>query len=85
MTEQHPDGGYPLFQTPANTRVVRRVARTQRYGCHVIKPGEVYLEWTEFPGGEAGYADYAGHPVRMAECADCASRYGRADLLRKVS
>lgn len=81
--------GYPPFVTPHHTRVVRRVARTPKrcsetwlFAGHPIKPGEVYLEWTEFPGGEAGYADSAGHPVRMAECADCATRYGRADLLR---
>ena len=74
-------GGYPPFVEPPCTRVVRRVARTPRNGCHPIKPGDAYLEWTEFPGGEAGYADYAGHPVRMAECGECARRYGRAALL----
>lgn len=80
--------GYPPFVTPHNTRVVRRVAR-KLHRCsesgwsegHPIKRGEVYLEWTEFPGGESGYADHAGHPVRMAECAECARRCGRAELL----
>lgn len=73
---------YPPFVEPPNTSVRRRVARTpKRCGEHPIKRGDVYLEWTEFPGGEAGYADHAGHPVRMAECADCARRYGRAALL----
>ncbi|MCZ4557933.1 hypothetical protein O4215_20440 [Rhodococcus maanshanensis] len=63
----------------------RRVARKARLACggycRRIQPGEVYLEHTEFPGGDAGYADAAGHPVRMAECADCARRYGRGPLL----
>ncbi|OBJ15569.1 hypothetical protein A5622_26620 [Mycobacterium sp. 1245801.1] len=64
------------------TKRVRR-ARTIRYGCHVIQPGELYIEHTEFPGGDAGYADGAGHPIRMAECRTCAERYGRGDLIRE--
>ena len=48
--------------------------------CPTIKPGDYYIEWTEFPGGEAGFADAAGHPVRMAECRSCAERYGRGHL-----
>lgn len=63
-------------------QMVRR-ARTIRYGCHIIMPGELYIEHTEFPGGEAGYADSAGHPVRMAECRSCAERYGRGDLIHE--
>ncbi|AEK09543.1 hypothetical protein LITTLEE_163 [Mycobacterium phage LittleE] len=59
-----------------------RKARTVRYGCHVIQPGEFYIDHTEFPGGDAGYADTAGHPVRMAECRVCAERYGRGDLIK---
>lgn len=61
----------------------RRVARKEHHctHCRVIEPGETYLECTEFPGADAGYADTAGRPVRMAECADCATRYGRAHLL----
>lgn len=62
------------------TSRVRR-ARKTRYGCHVIAPGDLYIEHTEFPGGEAGYADAAGHPMRMAECRDCATRYGRGHLI----
>lgn len=58
-----------------------RKARTIRYGCHIVMPGELYIEHTEFPGGDAGYADSAGHPVRMAECRCCAERYGRGDLI----
>lgn len=59
-----------------------RQARTVRFGCHVIQPGDLYIEHVEFPGGESGYADSAGHPVRMAECRDCAERYGRGDLIQ---
>lgn len=64
----------------------RRVART-RHTCtssewpHPIRPGEVYLERTEFPGDDLGYADAAGHPVRHAQCAECAQGSGRGHLL----
>lgn len=54
-------------------------------GCRTIQPGEYYLVHKEFPGGDAGYADSAGHPVRMAECSDCALRYGRGSLLPEAS
>lgn len=49
--------------------------------CTPIRPGELYIVHTEFPGGESGYADGAGHPVRMAECRACAERYGRGGLI----
>lgn len=42
-----------------------------------IAPGEFYLRHTTFPGDDNGFADSAGHPVSLAECADCAERYGR--------
>ena len=57
-------------------------------GCRTpgkIQPGDYYLMHTEFPGGDAGYADAAGHPVRMAECAECATRYGRADEIAGIT
>lgn len=60
---------------------VRRAKKSRRGCCRTIRPGELYVEWTEFPGGEAGYATAAGHPVRLAECADCAIRYGRGHLI----
>src|SRR5690349_20563113 len=67
----------------------RRVARTSRPcgSCPEyarIQPGDVYLEHTAFPGpgDDAGYATTAGHPVRLAECADCARRFGRGELLQ---
>lgn len=64
----------------------RRVARKGRqcetgYRCQRILPGDVYLEHKEFPGSDAGFADAAGHPVRLAECANCASRSGREHQL----
>jgi hypothetical protein len=31
----------------------------------LIPRGTEYVVATEFPGGDAGYADAAGHPVRM--------------------
>lgn len=40
-----------------------------------IKRGDFYLLATEMPGGESGYADSAGKPVRMRVCAECS--YGR--------
>lgn len=64
--------------------VARKAWAARRCGwtSHPIKPGDVYLMHTEFPGGDAGYADAAGHPVNMPECADCATRYGRGDLIQ---
>jgi hypothetical protein len=66
----------------------RRLARKRHYcDCGIaIAVGHVYLEHTAFPGlgDDAGYATAAGHPVRLAECAPCAKRYGRDDLLGDV-
>jgi hypothetical protein len=62
---------------------VRRARKVWRCGCSngPIQPGELYLVHTQFPGGDdSGYADAAGHPVRMAECRACAERYGRGGL-----
>lgn len=74
----------PERRDPHYTKRVRR-ARTVRVACggycRPIRPGEYYIEHTEFPGGDAGYADYAGHPVRMNECRKCAERYDRGDLI----
>jgi hypothetical protein len=39
------------------------------------------LEHTDYPGSGVGYADYAGYPVRAAECAVCAHRYGRGAVV----
>ncbi|HEY9251573.1 MAG TPA: hypothetical protein VIP06_02860 [Nocardioides sp.] len=66
------------FRVQARTAVKVRLAPC----CGgVIRPGERYLMHVELPGGEAGYADSAGHPVQMAECARCATRDGRGELL----
>jgi hypothetical protein len=67
-----------------NTMRPRRARKTRPAcggHCPPIQPGQMYIEHTEFPGGEAGYADTAGHPVRMAECRRCAERYGRGHLI----
>ncbi|WP_280371086.1 hypothetical protein [Nocardia wallacei] len=52
--------------------------------CPPIKPGEPYLEHTEFPGADAEYANGAGHPVRMTECRRCAEQSGRAHYFEEV-
>lgn len=63
-----------------------RVRRSRKYrscGSYVggpILPGDLYVEHTEFPGGDCEYANTAGHPVRMVECRDCAERYGRGPM-----
>lgn len=47
----------------------RRVTARKVHWCDwcglPIKVGTAYVLATEFPGGEAGYADYAGRPVRF--------------------
>lgn len=70
----------PFFRT-----LVRRARRDRICpSCGLfIKSGQLYLAHTEFPGGDAGYADSAGHPVRMPECRRCAERYGRGDRFAK--
>ena len=62
---------------------VRRARKTHRCGCAngPIHPGQFYIEHTQLPGADADYANAAGHPVRMAECRDCAERYGRGHLI----
>jgi uroporphyrinogen-III decarboxylase len=63
------------------TRVVARTARVQHVcdGCRrFIEEGERYLEHVAAPGH-----DLLGntHWWRTAECADCATRYGREEAL----
>ena len=46
---------------------VTAITRHRCEWCHgAIEPGTTYVRCTEYPGGDAGYADAAGHPVRMA-------------------
>lgn len=61
------------------TYTERLVTARKRHQCedyppttHTIKPGEQYVIATEYPGGESGYADDAGHPVRIKLCTACA-------------
>ncbi|SUA47240.1 Uncharacterised protein [Nocardia africana] len=50
-------------------------------GCdNLIRPGDLYLASKDYPGSDLGYADAAGHPVRIAECRQCAERHGRSDM-----
>lgn len=59
--------------------IVRRHVARKRHQCRtcsaLIEPGDEYMECKEFPGGDAGYADTAGRPVRGAECYPCANRW----------
>lgn len=60
-------------------RVARKPHACQWGTCprgNGIRPGDVYIVSTSFPGHDSGYADAAGHPVRMALCAHCALRFG---------
>jgi hypothetical protein len=54
-----------------------------------IQPGEAYLTHTSLAGDEFGYHEWldrdtlkpVNQPHRTKECAGCATRYGRGDLL----
>ena len=48
-----------------------------------IQPGDIYLTHTALAGDEFGYHEYGngGRPQRYAECSECATRYGRRELL----
>lgn len=65
-----------------STTTRRRVARKRHAACAgycpPIQPGDVYLECVAFPGDDANGGT---RPWRIRECADCARRYGRGDLL----
>lgn len=67
---------------------VRRTARKARRcdGCGLagkIQPGDAYLAGTWFPSDD-GFHYVKRVPVRLAECADCALRYGRGEILFPV-
>ena len=57
-------------------RTTRRLARKPHIctGGHLIAAGERYLEHVAAPGGELGYLTWQ----RIAECRECAERYGRS-------
>jgi hypothetical protein len=70
----------PVFRS-ANAITYRRVARTRRRcdSCmSFIRHGAGYLAGTIFPGHDVIDTPV---PVRLAECSDCATRYGRGHLL----
>lgn len=70
----------PVARSSHSVTYRRIAASNVRCGeGHAIAPRDPYLVHVAFPGHEAGYADT--RPVRMAECATCATRYGRARLL----
>jgi hypothetical protein len=69
-----------MASVTSRVRRARKAHSCGHYPGGQIRPGDLYIEHTEFPGGDVGYADAAGHPVRLAECRDCAERYGRGHL-----
>jgi hypothetical protein len=72
------------------TRLIRKARKPHRcHQCDVpgkIQPGESYLTHTALRGDEFGYSDYGGGrtPHRYNECAECATRYGRAEMLAQA-
>jgi hypothetical protein len=64
------------YGVTATRRVAKKQHRCQWGDCRMIQIGDVYVESKTFPGHDSGYADAAGHPVRMAFCARCALRFG---------
>lgn len=65
------------------TSRLRRARKSHWGDCgpwHRIRPGDYYLQGVEFPDGDLGWANEAGHPVRLRECRECAVRYGRGGL-----
>jgi hypothetical protein len=68
-------------------RRARKVHRCDSCGTgEKIQPGDVYLTHTALAGDEFGYHEYGSgnRPRRSNECAECATRYGRADLLNSA-
>lgn len=78
------------------TRVIRKARKAHKcHVCEKpgkIQPGDSYLTHTALAGDEFGYDGYftvTAHglgpakprPNRSNECIDCATRYGRAELL----
>lgn len=66
---------------PRKARKARRCDGCGRAGK--IQPGDTYLAGTLFPSDGAFHYVKRVH-VRLAECAECAYRYGRGDLIDPV-
>lgn len=69
-------------------RTARKVHRCDSCGTgEKIQPGDVYLTHTALAGDEFGYHEYGtgNRPRRSTECAECATRYGRAELLSRAT
>jgi hypothetical protein len=76
------------------TKVIRKARKTHNCdGCWAqIKPGDSYLTHTALSGDDY-YHDAldretlkpAKTPIRLKECAECASRYGRAELIAETA
>lgn len=68
------------------TKAIRKARKKHWCGsCDgQIQPGESYLTHTAFPSDEVHYW-VSQVPMRIAECAKCASRYGRGDLLGEAA
>lgn len=66
------------------TKLIRKARKAHRCdGCDrpgKIQPGDTYLATTLFPSDD-GHNWVKRVPMRFAECAECAIRYGRADRL----
>ena len=75
------------------TRAIRKARKAHRCdGCSgQIQPGAAYLTHTAL-GGDDYYREAldrhtlkpANTPIRTKECADCAGRYGRGEILNPV-
>lgn len=61
----------PYAATMVTAQRARKPHRCEWCRKSAIAAGDVYVTWIEFPGGDAGYADSAGHPVRLNVCIDC--------------
>lgn len=72
-----------MTATTSHLRRARRLRWCESCDSGDIQPGDLYLEHKEFPGGDSGFADAAGHPVRSPECRACAELYGRGHLFPK--
>ena len=76
------------------TKVVRKARKAHHCdGCWgQIQPGEAYLTHTALAGDDY-YEDArdretfkpAKCPIRTKECAECATRYGRGDLISEAA